>query len=174
MRVSVFVGGFDLDAVGPLGCGLQTGAVGLSVIMAAQVIGATTIISLDVLQPRLDLALEPGAPHAINGKDTDVVDQVKALTAGLGVDHAVDTTADPHVLMNAVNGTRYGGSTGLIGVSKPDAVPQVFVPQMIEMSEAGRFPFEELITKPAFSAIEQPIEDTRTGAAVKAVLVMHD
>jgi aryl-alcohol dehydrogenase len=73
-----------LELVGPLGCGIQTGAgtvlralkvgagatfavtgagaVGLSAVMAAHVAGATTIIAVDVVPSRLDLARELGAP----------------------------------------------------------------------------------------------------------------
>lgn len=206
--------GIDLDIVGPLGCGIQTGAgaiintlkvpagssvlvtgtgaVGLSSIMAAKVAGATTIIAVDVIQSRLDTALELGATHAINGMDSDVVEQVQALTAGVGADYAVDTTANPHVVNNVINATRFGGSVGLVGVGKPDAsvtinalagrtfyglvegdaVPQTFIPQMIAMNAAGSFPFDKLVTKYPFSDIDKAIADTKSGAAIKAVLVM--
>ena len=78
-----------LELLGPLGCGIQTGAgtvlsaleverrasfavtgagaVGLSAVMAARVAGATTIIAVDVVPARLDLARELGATHVING-----------------------------------------------------------------------------------------------------------
>ncbi|MEI1015587.1 zinc-binding dehydrogenase, partial [Pseudomonas aeruginosa] len=75
---------------GPLGCGIQTGAgavlnslqvrsgssfasygagaVGLSAVMAARVAGATTIIAIDVVPSRLELALELGATHVVNSR----------------------------------------------------------------------------------------------------------
>ena len=78
-----------LALLGPLGCGIQTGAgtvlraleveagatfavtgagaVGLSAVMAARVAGATTIIAVDVVPSRLDLARELGATHVVNG-----------------------------------------------------------------------------------------------------------
>ncbi|MCG7757054.1 MAG: alcohol dehydrogenase catalytic domain-containing protein, partial [Nitrosomonas sp.] len=77
-----------LELLGPLGCGIQTGAgavmnalkvnpgssfaafgggaVGLSAVMAARAAGATIIISVDVVPSRLALAMELGATHTIN------------------------------------------------------------------------------------------------------------
>jgi aryl-alcohol dehydrogenase len=204
-----------LEIVGPLGCGVQTGAgtvlnslnvpagasivvtgtgaVGLSAIMAAKVAGATTIIAVDVLDERLEFATKLGATHVINGTSADVVATVMEIT-GTGADYAVDTTAIPAVVGNAITATRPGGSIALVGVGKPDAVlplglvsgagktlvgalegdsvPKVFIPQMIALYQAGVFPFDELVTTYAFEDIEQAIADTQSGAAVKAVLTM--
>ena len=205
-----------LELVGPLGCGIQTGAgtvlnslavpagssiivsgtgaVGLSAIMAAKAAGATTIIAVDVLEERLAFATKLGATHTINGKTADVVATVMAITDGLGASYGVDTTAIPAVITNVINATRFGASIALVGVGKPDAmlplalvtgagktlvgaiegdsVPQVFIPQLISMFQAGTFPFDQLITTYPFDQIETAIADTKSGAAVKAVLTM--
>ncbi|CAN5203741.1 NAD(P)-dependent alcohol dehydrogenase [soil metagenome] len=206
----------SLELVGPLGCGIQTGAgtvlnslavpagasivvsgtgaVGLSAIMAAKAAGATTIIALDVLQERLDFATKLGATHVINGKTDDVIAKITEFTDGLGAAFAVDTTAVPVVVEQVITATRPGGSIALIGVGRPDAkialplvtaagktiigalegdsVPQVFIPRLLAMYQAGDFPFDELITTYPFDQIEKAIADTASGAAVKAVLVM--
>jgi aryl-alcohol dehydrogenase len=205
--------GIDLDLTGPLGCGVQTGAgtvintlkltagstivvagtgaVGLSAIMAAAASGATKVIAVDVLESRLEKALELGATHAINGRADDVVEQILGATGG-GVDFAVDTTAVPGVISNVMQATRSGGGVALLGVGKPDAaipvlamssktiynvvegdaIPQTFIPQLIAMHERGVFPFDKMVTTYPFGDIEQAVADTRSGAAVKAVLVM--
>jgi aryl-alcohol dehydrogenase len=204
----------DVNLTGPLGCGVQTGAgtvintlkvpagssiivsgtgaVGLSAIMAAKAVGATTIIAVDIIQSRLDTALTLGATHAVNGMDTDVVEQLLAITGGVGAEFAVDTTANGHVMENDIAAVRFGGNIALIGVPKPgatipiaplsgknfygvvegDAVPQIFIPQLIAMYEAGMFPFDRLITTYPFAEIDRAIADTKSGAAIKAVLVM--
>src|SRR5258707_419002 len=74
-----------LERLGPLGCGIQTGAgavmnalnvrpgtsfasfgagaVGCSAIMAARAVGATTIVAIDIVPSRLEMAKELGATH---------------------------------------------------------------------------------------------------------------
>ena len=106
-----------LELLGPLGCGIQTGAgsvinslavepgktivvfgtgaVGLSSVMAAVVSGCTRIIGIDVHDERLNLASELGATDVINGADTDAVEAIMELTAGRGVDYTLETTAIP-------------------------------------------------------------------------------
>jgi aryl-alcohol dehydrogenase len=205
-----------VELVGPLGCGIQTGAgtvlnslnipagssvivagtgaVGLSAIMGAKVAGATTIIALDILPERLEFAQRLGATHTVNSKDEDVVARVLEITGGAGAAYAVDTTAVPAVVENLVAATSFGASIALVGVPKPgatvplglvsgagksfigavegDAVPQKFIPEMLALHAAGKFPFDQLITTYAFEDIEQAIADTQSGKAVKAVLVM--
>ncbi len=205
-----------LELVGPLGCGIQTGAgtvlnslnvpagasvivsgtgaVGLSAIMAAKVAGATTIIAIDVLDERLAFAKKLGATHAVNGRTDDVVATIMAITGGLGAGYAVDTTAVPAVIENVITATRFGATIALVGVGKPDAVlplglvsgagktlvgaiegdsvPQIFIPELLALFQAGLFPFDELITTYPFDEIEKAIADTQSGAAVKAVLTM--
>jgi ribosomal protein L9 len=57
--------------------------------MAAKVAGATTIIAIDVVPSRLALALELGATHVVNSRETDVVEAVAAQT-GIELDrHSV-------------------------------------------------------------------------------------
>ncbi|MGI9049799.1 MAG: NAD(P)-dependent alcohol dehydrogenase [Rubrobacteraceae bacterium] len=128
-----------LEMLGPLGCGIQTGAggvlntlhpeagtsivvfgtgaVGLSAIMAARIAGCTTIIGVDVKHDRLKLAEELGATHAINGSETNAVEAVKELTGG-GADFSVETTAVPAVFRQAVDALGLLGVCGLIGAAR--------------------------------------------------------
>nr|WSY53876.1 NAD(P)-dependent alcohol dehydrogenase [Streptomyces sp. NBC_00886] len=204
--------GVDLDLTGPLGCGIQTGAggiinslkvgagdsviisgagaVGLSAVMAARAVGATTIIAVDVLEPRLDFARELGATHVVNGSEEDAVAHIKEITAG-GADFALDTTGVPSVILNDINAVTFGGTIGLVAIgpstatipipaitgktirhiSEGDSVPQVFIPRLISLYRQGAFPFDKLITTYPFKDLDRAIADTRSGAAVKAVLM---
>ena len=205
--------GIDLDLTGPLGCGIQTGAgavinslkvaagesvivsgtgaVGLSAVMAAKAIGATTIIAVDVLEPRLKLARELGATHTVNGREDDVVARIREIAGG-GADYALDTTGVPGVIVNDIRAVKWGGTIGLVGIGpdtatipvpeitgktvryliEGDSVPQVFIPHLISLYQQGSFPFDRLISRYPFKDLERAIADTRSGAAVKAVLVM--
>jgi aryl-alcohol dehydrogenase len=131
-----------LEILGPLGCGIQTGAgsvlvamgvragstiavygagaVGLAAVMAARVAGATTIIGVDLHPARLDLARELGATNVIDGKATDGAQQILSLTGG--VDYAFDTTGIPSVIAGAVTALRPLGVCGLVGVRGADLV----------------------------------------------------
>ncbi|WP_030170268.1 NAD(P)-dependent alcohol dehydrogenase [Spirillospora albida] len=202
-----------LDLLGPLGCGIQTGAgsalislgvragdsfavfgagaVGLSAVMAARVAGATTIIAVDLHESRLELARELGATHTVNGADDDIAMQIHGTT-GEGVRYALDTTAVPDVVAAAVASLHTRGVCGLVGVGSADyrldpnlmlmgrtvkgiiegdAVPQTFIPRMIELWRQDRFPFDRLITKYPLAEINQAEQDTNAGRAVKPVLI---
>lgn len=132
-------GDAPLEMLGPLGCGIQTGAggvlntlhpeagtsivvfgtgaVGLSAIMAARIAGCTTIIGVDVKPDRLKLAEELGATHVINGNETNAVEAVKESTGG-GADFAIETTAVPAVFRQAVDALGPLGVCGLIGAAR--------------------------------------------------------
>ncbi|GKQ35975.1 aryl-alcohol dehydrogenase [Streptomyces sp. A012304] len=128
-----------LTLLGPLGCGIQTGAggvlnslrpqagssiavfgtgtVGMSAVMASVVAGCTTIIAVDLNEQRLELAEELGATHTINPAESDTVQRIQKLTGGMGVDFTVETTASPTVLRQAVDSLNHGGTCGHIGAA---------------------------------------------------------
>ena len=130
-----------LELLGPLGCGIQTGAgavlkslrpepgssiavfgtgaVGLSAVMAAVVAGCTTIIAIDLNEGRLELAKELGATDTINGRAGNTLDSILELTNGVGIDYTLDTTAVPSVFRCAVDALATGGTCGLIGGAAP-------------------------------------------------------
>ncbi len=204
-----------LDIMGPLGCGVQTGAgaavnsvglkagqslaifgggaVGLSALLGARAIGAGMVIVVEPNAERGKLALELGATHVINPKETtDVLAAIKALGS---VNHALDTTGIPEVMAVAVESTMARGVVGLIGVPPPgsllsaslmslllrgtmikyitegDADPQTFIPKMIGWYKAGKFPFDRLVKKFPFAQINEAAHASESGAAIKPVLV---
>lgn len=128
-----------VDLMGPLGCGIQTGAgsvlnalrpeagssiaifgagsVGLSAVMAARVAGCTTVIAIDINDARLALASEVGATHVIQAADGDAVARIQAATGGEGAQYSLECTGVPAVARQAVDCLRMTGSCGLIGVA---------------------------------------------------------
>jgi len=169
-----------------------TGAVGLAAIMAARVVGADQIIAVDVNSSRLDLAKELGATHAINGREEDTAARIAEITRR-GADYVVETTARPEMLTLAVDVLSSLGVAGLIGgapagtkapidmntllggrsvrgIAQGDSMPQVFIPELIELYRSGRFPFDRLIRHYDFADINQAAQDTASGETVKAVL----
>lgn len=78
------------DTVLVSGCG----AVGLGAIINARTLGAR-VIALELNPYRVALARALGAEHVLNPLEPDLLDQVKALTAGFGVDAAIETSNNP-------------------------------------------------------------------------------
>lgn len=132
-----------LAMMGPLGCGIQTGAgavmnslkvrtgqslaifgagaVGLSAVMAAKAIGASAIVVVEPNAARRALALELGATAAIDPASTpDVLDQVRHNSGG-GVAYALDTTGIPGVIGTAAETLMPNGLLGLLGMAPPEA-----------------------------------------------------
>ena len=204
-----------LELLGPLGCGVQTGAgavmnalkvgpgasfaafgagaVGLSAVMAARVVGATTIIAVDVVPSRLALAKEVGATHVVNAKEQDPVAAVKAATGG-GVQFSLETTANAAVVRQAVDALGVRGTCGIVGAAPPgsevsidvtefmqmaktlygiiegDSVPDIFIPQLIDLFLQGRFPFEKLTKIYPFENINEAASDSERGLTVKPII----
>jgi aryl-alcohol dehydrogenase len=200
-----------LELLGPLGCGIQTGAgsilraldvqpgssvavfgagaVGLAAVMAAAVAGAATIIAVDLQQHRLDLAVELGATHVVAGDAPDVTEQIVGITGG-GVQNAFDTTGLPGVMLSALRATRMTGRVGLVGVQQGplsldttdylgrtilnilegSADPHEFIPYMLELWQAGRFPFDRLIEQFPLEQINEAEQSSLAGGVIKPVL----
>lgn len=125
--------------LGPLGCGVQTGAgavinslqpkagsslavfgagtVGLSAVMAARLCGCAKIIAVDPVASRRQLALELGATHAIDPNAENAVERIQALTQG-GVQYSLECTGLPAVVRQAVESLTLTGICGVMGVSR--------------------------------------------------------
>lgn len=131
----------DLRLLGPLACGIQTGAgavmnvlrppvgatvavfgagaVGLSAVMAARVMGAATIIAVDLHAARLDLARDIGATHVIDAGVDDPVEGIRALTGGKGVDYSVEASGAPPAIAAAIGALAVRGTCGIVGGGPP-------------------------------------------------------
>src|ERR687891_2784750 len=87
-----------------------TGNVGLFAVMAANLLPLDRIIAVDLIDQRLQLAGELGATDTINSSSADVVEAVKDIADGRGVDFAIDTTANPKILRAAVDALAITGT----------------------------------------------------------------
>jgi len=176
----------------PAGAGIAvfgTGAVGLAAVMAARINGAHPIIGVDIIAARLKLALELGATHVINACRQGVTDGIRAVTGG-GVDYVVETTGDARlhrlatVLLNPGGTAAYvAGANGrqaltegrkTLCVVQGDAVPQVFIPRLIDLYRRGLFPFDRLVRFYGFDRINRAIDDARCGRTIKPVLLFEE
>jgi aryl-alcohol dehydrogenase len=168
------------------------GGVGLSAIMAAVICGCDPIVAVDVRTNRLDIARELGATHVVDATQADPVDAIIEITGG--VDASIEASGVPGVLRQAVDalapnsiamlvGAPPAGteepidtnamlSTGRIvrGVVEGHSVPQIFIPQLIDLWRAGRFPIDRLIRTYDFDQINEAGDAALAGDVVKPVL----
>lgn len=208
-----------IELLGPLGCGIQTGAgavinslkvrpgssfvtfgagaVGLSAVLAAQVAGATTIIAVDVVPSRLELAKELGATHVINSKEEDVVEKVRDITSG-GALFALESTGIPAVLRQGIDSLGTLGTIGVVGapaldtdanfdvndlllggksiqgIVEGDSITKIFIPQLVELYLQGRFAFDKLVKYYDFKDINQAAKDSAEGITLKPIIRIAD
>jgi len=126
-----------LELLGPLGCGVQTGAgavintldpqagssiavfgagsVGLSAVMAANLKGCTEIVSIDIKGNRLEKASELGATATVDPESVDDVAEAVREATGGGPDYAVETTGVADVAEQAVDTLTQRGTLAVVG-----------------------------------------------------------
>ncbi|MGH6988356.1 MAG: NAD(P)-dependent alcohol dehydrogenase [Stellaceae bacterium] len=146
-----------LDILGPLGCGIQTGAgsiinalkvgfgqslvvfgtgsVGLSAVMAARAVGAGTIVAVDRVAARLAMAKELGATAVVDVTATnDLVGEVKRLTGG-GAHFTFETTGLAPVVRQALDVLAPRGVCGYVGAAAPGTEVSI---DLTEMMTSGK------------------------------------
>jgi Zn-dependent alcohol dehydrogenase len=170
------------------------GGVGLAALLGARLAGAGTIVAVDVVQAKLDLALELGATHAVlAGEDT--VAEVRELTGG-GVERAIETVGSEKVLAQAYEATRRGGTTVTVGLPHPQrmltipavglvteertlrgsylgsCVPNRDLPRFVALHAAGRLPVDRLLThRIALEDVNEGFDRLARGEAVRQAIM---
>jgi aryl-alcohol dehydrogenase len=171
------------------------GTVGLSAVMAARMIGADTIICVDLLQNRLDLAMDLGATHVLNVNDDEIPSRVKEILPR-GAQYAFDASATVAALEAAMQCIGQGGRIAIVSFPEGGkkfpfttrdlfvrvgslqatiqghSVPRRFLPKLIEWQRKGLFPYEKLISTYQLADINQAFGDAESGSAIKPVLLM--
>jgi aryl-alcohol dehydrogenase len=140
-----------LELVGPLGCGLMTGAgavinslkvtqgstllvlgggpVGLAAAMAGVIQGAEHVIVSEPVAARRELALELGATHVLDPSAGEIGDLVRAI-APAGADFIVDTSGIPAVIAGSAAAAAFHATFGILAVppSLDIMVPVPYLP----------------------------------------------
>lgn len=94
------------------------GCIGLVSMMALKACGVSRVYVVDVMQKRLDKALELGADGVINGKEDDVLAMARELTDGEGFDLAIETAGTEITTNQAIQAVRKGSNIVLVGYGK--------------------------------------------------------
>ena len=185
--------GVPLDRAALLGCGVMTGVgavfntakvepgssvvvfgaggVGLSAIQACAIAGAATIVAVDTVDAKLDMAKGFGATHTLNStREPNVVKAVRKLTGG-GADYAFECVGRGDVVAQAYGCVGKGGTAVVVGVAGPkdqtsiptasltfaektltgsyfgSARPRQDFPRLLALYAAGRLRLDDLITR---------------------------
>lgn len=172
------------------------GAVGTSVIQGARLAHASKIIAVDVVPHKLEWARRFGATHTVNAADGDAVEQVRALTDGLGVDYAFECVGHPAVLRQVLDSRDLAGVAVLIGVPGAgstlaidlpalfsrggslrvswygDCLPSRDFPLLAEWYLRGELLLDELITRRiALADVEASFGAMERGEVLRSVIV---
>jgi threonine dehydrogenase-like Zn-dependent dehydrogenase len=96
------------------------GPIGLCAVAGARLMGATTIIGVDTLPGRMEVARQLGADNVIDFKAGDPVEQIMALTDGRGTDVAIEALGTQGTFESALRVLRPGGTLSSLGVYSSD------------------------------------------------------
>ena len=178
------------SSVAIFGCG----NVGLAAVMAARLSPATTIIAGDTNPARLALARELGATHVVGGDRT--VAEIRDITDG-ALDYAMETTDGVNLVADAVEALGIRGVCAVVGGAK--ATAKITVPHenlllsgktirgvmggggttpdfhlaLMRLQAQGRFPLERLVRRYPFAELNQAVDDSDSGEAIKPILMME-
>jgi alcohol dehydrogenase len=171
------------------------GGIGLAALLGARMAGAATIVAVDVVEAKLDLARELGATHVVLAGE-GAVETLREVCVG-GADHAIETVGSERVLAEAYAATRRGGTTVAVGLPHPDrvlalpalslvaeertlrgcylgsGVPALDIPRLAALHLAGRLPVERLIThRIALEDVNEGFDRLAAGEAVRQVVAL--
>lgn len=169
------------------------GPVGLSAVLGAVLRGCSPIIAVDVLSSRLEMARQLRATHAVLANpNIKTAEEIRKIVPG-GVNYALDTTGRVEGSQQAIAALAPKGQFGFVtippgglnlnmstvmlqglsvrGIVQGDSVPDVFIPGLIDLHLAGRFPFDRFVTRYDFAQINQAIDDQAAGKVVKPVFI---
>ena len=105
---------------------LGGGCIGLVTMMACKAHGASTIIVADLVDARLDKAMELGATYTINSGKKDVFEEVKRLTGGKGADKVFETAGSPVTIAQTPFFVKRGGTIVLVGLAAQEEITYNF------------------------------------------------
>jgi S-(hydroxymethyl)mycothiol dehydrogenase len=181
------------DTVAVIGCG----GVGSAAIAGARLVGARTIIAVDIDPRKLAWAQEFGATHIVNSAEQDPVEAIRALTGGFGADLVIDAVGRPETYQQAFYARDLAGTVVLVGVPDPtmrlelplldvfgrggtlksswygDCLPSRDFPTMIDLHLQGRLPLERFVSETiALDDVEESFARMQAGAVLRSVVLL--
>jgi len=176
-----------------------TGGVGLNIIQFAAKVAAHPIIGIDLHDHKLELARQLGATHTLNARKADLREQIRKIVGAQGVDVAIENTGVADVIETAYEVTTAQGRVILVGVPPKaarhpsfytlplhfkkvltgseggDCRPEIDIPKLVRLCEAGKLEFQGLVSKRySLDQINHAIDDLRNGRVAGRCMVLLD
>lgn len=179
------------STVAVIGCG----GVGLSCINGAAIAGAGRVIAVDMVDAKLETAKEFGATDVVNGNDGDVVEQVRELTGGEGVNYSFEAIGLKATAEQAFSMLRRGGAATIIGMIpvgvKIELTGSAFLqekkiqgsmmgsnrfrvdmPRFVDFYLQGKLHLDQMISKRIqLEQVNEAFEDMKAGKVARSVIV---
>jgi S-(hydroxymethyl)mycothiol dehydrogenase len=180
------------DTVAVIGCG----GVGDAAICGALYAGARQVIAVDLDERKLEWAREFGATHTVVAGDP-VVEELRALTGGVGPDVVIDAVGRPETFRQAFDARDLAGTAVLVGVPNPsmvfevplievfghggalksswygDCLPSRDFPLLVDLWQQGRFPLDRFVTERiGLDDVEESFHRMEKGEVLRSVVVL--
>jgi S-(hydroxymethyl)mycothiol dehydrogenase len=181
------------DSVAVIGCG----GVGNAAIAGARLVGANTIIAVDLDDTKLGWAKDFGATHTVNAGSTDPVEAIRALTGGNGADVVIEAVGRPETYKQAFYARDLAGTVVLVGVPTPtmtlelplldvfgrggalksswygDCLPTRDFPMLIDLFLQGRLPLDRFVSETiGLGDVEAAFDKMHRGEVLRSVVVL--
>lgn len=175
------------------------GGIGLSAVLAADLMNATTIIAVDVFDHKLEQARQVGATHLINAHQQDPLATILEITGGRGVDYAIEAAGRRETMEMAFQSVRdngglcvlagnlpYGQSISLdpfdlikgkriIGTWGGESQPDRDIPLYVDLYLAEKLKLDSLITHEyRLEDINHAFDDLEQGKVGRALIEMEE
>jgi len=183
------------DSVAVIGCG----GVGNAAIAGARLAGATTIIGIDVDPGKLQWAIDFGATHTVNARESDVVEAVRGYTGGFGADVVIDAVSQPETWQQGLLARDLAGTVVMVGVPTPDlmvpemplvqlysrggaikpawygdCLPERDFPMLVELHLQGRLPLEKFVSETiTLDDVEAAFDKMERGEVLRSVVLLR-
>jgi S-(hydroxymethyl)glutathione dehydrogenase/alcohol dehydrogenase len=171
------------------------GGIGLNIVQAASLAGASSIVAVDLFDNRLEMAKQCGATVVINASKSDVWKNLAEIFKDEAPDVFIDNTGNPEIISRGYELIKASGRVILVGVPKKGAnaslytlplhfgksitgttggetVPQEDIPRYMALTAARKINLNDLITEIApLSDINKLLLAMRDGSSAGRCLV---
>ena len=173
------------------------GGIGLSAVLAADLMNATTIIAVDVFEHKLEQARQLGATYLINARQQDPLATILEITGGRGVDYAVEAAGRRETMETAFQAVRDNGGLCILAGNLPhgerislnpfdlikgkriigtwggESQPDMDIPLYVDLYLAGKLKLDLLITHEyRLEDINQAFDDLEQGKVGRTLITM--